>query len=81
MICQFGNKNLQGTKKIDIRISITDKNFICGNPEVVEADIPSLLGLDVLTHLKTLVDFNKKPCHPSKETCPFPSSINLDIFA
>lgn len=53
------NKTLQGIGKIHVRIPITDKFSISVSPEIVDANIPFLLGLNVLSHLEELVDFQK----------------------
>lgn len=43
------------------------------SPAVVEANISFLLGLDVLTHLNALVDFQKIPCNRARKTGQFSS--------
>lgn len=56
---RFGDNVHQGHGKIRIRIPVGLKHFAEVSADVVDPDVPFLLGLDVLTKFKIILDFDK----------------------
>lgn len=54
--CRFGYKRHDNVSAIRIRMPITETKVIDIDADVVEVDMPILLGLDNLTKLKALLD-------------------------
>lgn len=55
----FGNKFFKSIGVIHVNIPVTDKIFINVAPDIVEAVVPVLLELEVLTQLKALIEFEE----------------------
>lgn len=54
---KFGDKTYDGLGTVVIRIPITETYFISIRAQVVEVNVPLLLGLDVLSRLKVILNF------------------------
>lgn len=51
------------------------------NPDVVEADVPLLIGLDLLQEHGTILDFSTKAISNRQRNCQLPMKIkNCHIF-
>lgn len=53
---KFGNRSHIGLGRVDIWIPINETHVICPNIEVVDVDVPLLLGLDFLDEYNMTVD-------------------------
>ena len=53
---KFGNRCHIGLGRVEIRIPINGTYVLCPNIEVVDVDVPLLLGLDFLDEYKMIVD-------------------------
>lgn len=54
---EFCTKAFPGTGNMNTRVWVADDFYIIFTPENVDANVPFVLGLDVLTHLKALLNF------------------------
>lgn len=54
---KFGNKTYRGHGTINNRLPISEEHYVDIRAHIVDVDIPLLIGLDVLTHIRATIDF------------------------
>lgn len=55
---RFGKTNHQGLGTIGIKIPVANNYYVSVQAEVVDCGVPFLLGLDQITNLKVVLDFD-----------------------
>lgn len=58
-VYKFGGQRYQGLGTIDVKIPISFDHYVSIPAEVVDCDVPLLLGLDQIADLKAVLDFEK----------------------
>lgn len=56
---RFGDERHVGLGTINIDIPVSGSHYVKVVAEIVDVDVPFLLGLDVLTHIRAILDFNE----------------------
>lgn len=74
---KFGNKTCPGIRNIHTGIPVTDDFYINITPNIVHINVSFLLELDVLIHLKALLDFDENWISSRHGNCSIPLTWNL----
>lgn len=74
---RFGDKSYRSIGTLHIRMPVTEMCFVDAYLDIVEADVPFLLGLNILTQLKAHLDFDEDTMSPKFEGWSLPLTRKL----
>lgn len=60
LVCTFGSHQHKEIGRVNIRIAVSESLFFTFEADVVDVDVPLLLGIDVIKSSRLVLDFSKK---------------------
>lgn len=77
LVFKFGDKSHEELGTMQIKIPLSSYKFVEQNVHVINADVPFLLGLDVMKKLKMIVDFDSDTASSKLDSWTLPMTQKL----